>query len=68
MVQAAITVSFTLSQGVKPVLPPRTELALLPDPSRVSSSVATCLISPGGWATLPIPISTDPWPKMYQEG
>lgn len=37
MVQAAITAGFTLSQGVKPVLMPRTELVLLPGLSRISS-------------------------------
>jgi hypothetical protein len=42
MVQAAITASFTLSQGVKPVLTPRTELASLPDPSRSSASFVAC--------------------------
>lgn len=42
MVQAAITASFTLSQGVKPVLTPRTELASLPDLSRSSASSVAC--------------------------
>lgn len=58
MVQAAITAGFTLSQGVKPVLMPRTELVLLPGLSRISSSVATWLDSPGGWVAAPVPINT----------